>query len=92
MFELTPQEQRFYAHSSTTVLYDILADTATRLGGRYVALARTAETDTERRERRQRMHEIEDQKEAVDPDDRDALIAHIKQWRTELSHLRGRQP
>ncbi|MFV2199030.1 hypothetical protein [Nocardiopsis sp. LOL_012] len=29
-----PEEARFYATSSTTVLNDLLADTATRLGGR----------------------------------------------------------
>lgn len=89
MTELTPEEQRFYTNSPTTVLYDIFADTATRLGGKLVALARAADTDTERRQRRQRMHEIEDQKEAVDPDDREALITHTKQWQAELSRLQG---
>lgn len=87
MTGLTPEEQRFYADSPTTVLYDIFADAATRLGGRLVALARAAETDTDRGRWRQRMYEIEDQKEAVDPDDRDALVSHIEQWNAELSHL-----
>ncbi|MEU3229174.1 hypothetical protein [Nocardiopsis alba] len=89
MTGLTPEEQRFYADSPTTVLYDIFTDTATHLGGKLVALARAAETDTDRGHWRQRMYEIEDQKEAVDPDDRDALVSHIEQWNAELSHLRG---
>ncbi|MEU3017062.1 hypothetical protein ABZ635_06665 [Nocardiopsis sp. NPDC007018] len=91
MSDLTPEERRFYADSPTTVLYDIFADTATRLGGKLVALARAARTETEGRQWRQRMYEIEDQKQAVDPDDRDALIARIKGWQAELERLLGQR-
>ncbi|NYH55294.1 putative secreted protein [Nocardiopsis arvandica] len=89
--DLTPDEERFYATSSTTVLNDILADTATRLGGKLVALARAATTDTERQRWRDRMYEVEDQKEAIDPEDRDALVSHIRQWKAEVARLRDQQ-
>ncbi|WP_370013294.1 hypothetical protein UIS43_27910 (plasmid) [Nocardiopsis sp. LDBS0036] len=90
MTDLNPDEEHFYATSSTTVLNDLLADTATRLGGKLVALSRAA-TGSERRRWRQRMYEIEDRKEAINPDDRDAIVAHIRTWRSEIARLRNQQ-
>ncbi|WP_028647584.1 zeta toxin family protein [Nocardiopsis sp. CNT312] len=80
-----PEGARFYATSSTTVLNDLLADTATRLGGRL--LARTAATDTRRRRLLHRMYEAEDHREATDPDDRDALTARVREWKAQTAML-----
>lgn len=91
MSDMTPEEERFYATASITVLYDVLADTATRIGGKYVALSRAAASDAEREKWRRLMYEAEDRKEAIDPDDRDAIIAQIRRFQAEIARLRGEQ-
>ncbi|WP_306366646.1 hypothetical protein [Nocardiopsis sp. CC223A] len=90
MNDMTPQEERFYATASITVLYDIFVDTATRLSGKYVALSRKASTEDERRRWWAEVMELRDLERSVDPDDREALIAHIEEWRAEVARLQGR--
>jgi hypothetical protein len=88
--QLTPEEEDFYTKSPTTVIYDIFSDTATRLGGKYVALSRKATTPEEREAWRAKLRDVEDQQRAVAAGDREALITHIKRWQAEVAELRGR--
>ncbi|GAA3730948.1 hypothetical protein HDA32_005606 [Spinactinospora alkalitolerans] len=88
--QLTPEEEDFYAKSSITVVFDIFADTATRIGGKYVHLADHAATEEERRHWKAKIYEVRDQRRAADPDDREALVAHIKRWQAEVARLKDR--
>ena len=88
--QLTPEEQHYYATTPISVVFDIFADTATRIGGKYVYLSEHAATEEERRHWRTKHREVRDQRLAADPDDKDALIAHIKRWQAEVARLRTR--
>ncbi|MFE9246678.1 hypothetical protein [Nocardiopsis sp. NPDC006938] len=87
MSDLSPEERRFYADSPTTVLYDIFADTATRLSGKYVALSDHASNPTERDRWWKKVLELKAARRVVDPRDRDALIAHTRRWQAEVQRL-----
>lgn len=83
MAELAPDEEHFHATSPTTVIHGIFSDTATRLSGTYVDLSRRAATVAERERWWEKVLELEPFRRSVDPDDREALVSHIKQWRSE---------
>lgn len=90
MVELTPEEEHFYATSPITVVYDIFSDTATRLSGKYVALSRRATTGVEREQWWRKVLELKRLRKSIDPDDRETLVAHIRQWNAEFNRLRER--
>ncbi|MEU3262233.1 hypothetical protein ABZ694_31375 [Streptomyces albidoflavus] len=70
-------------------MYDIFAELATQLTGRYIRLSDTAPSAAERDQWWQKVLELRQNKRAVPARERAALIAHISQWEAELSRLRG---
>lgn len=90
MVELTPEEEHYYPTASMAVLFDLAVGIANRIGGKCVALADAAATEDESQQWLQRMYEFDDARKALDPDDRDAVIAYILRGRAEFDRLRGR--
>ncbi|MBV2362201.1 hypothetical protein ACFPZ0_04120 [Streptomonospora nanhaiensis] len=88
---LTPDDERFYTTAPITVVYDVFAETANRLTGRYVHLAEHAATEAEHEDWKAKIFDLRDERRAVDPDDKDALIAHIRRWRAETDALESRR-
>ena len=91
MVELTPEEERYYSTASMAVLFDLAVEITTRLSGKCLALADAAATEKESEEWIQRTQEFHQAREALDPDDRDAVIAYIIRGRSELDRLRNEQ-
>ncbi|MCX4468474.1 hypothetical protein C0R01_23910 [Streptomyces albidoflavus] len=83
-----PRSER-YENIPTALVYDIFAELATQLTGRYIRLSDTAPSAAERDQWWQKALELRQYKRAVPARDRAALIAHISQWEAELSRLRG---
>ncbi|MFJ2194100.1 hypothetical protein ACIOJE_40205 [Kitasatospora sp. NPDC087861] len=71
----------------TSVVYDMFAETATHLSARYVRLSSDATTEDERRSWWSKVLRLRDEKEAVDADDRAAMIAKITVWAAEIREL-----
>ena len=82
----TPDEQAM-RRLPTAVLYDVFRDTATALSATYVARSDRAATGDLTDQWWQRALQLRDDADAVDPDDRDALIDHIVVWRHQAADL-----
>lgn len=91
MVELTPEEERYYSNASMAVLFDLADEITTRIGGACVARADAASTEDEREQWIQHMFKFDDAKEALGPDDREAVIAYILRGRSEYGRLRNEQ-
>ncbi|MFJ9845874.1 hypothetical protein ACIRYZ_36615 [Kitasatospora sp. NPDC101155] len=75
----------------TSVVYDMLADTATNLSARYVKLSENATTEDERRRWWNKVIELRDARLAVGAHDRDAMITNIAVWTAEIRLLKERR-
>jgi hypothetical protein len=82
----TPDEQTM-RQLPTAVLYDVFRDTATALSTQYVARSDQAATGDLTEQWWQRALQLRDDADAVDPDDRGALIEHIVVWRQQTADL-----
>lgn len=71
----------------TSVVYDMLIDTATHLSARYVKLSDDAATEDEGRDWWAKVLDLRDEKEAVRSDDRATMIAKITLWTAEIREL-----
>ena len=78
-----------YENTPTAVVYDVFAETATRLVGRFTRLSDTATTAEERQEWWSKAIALRDAKRAVPAHDREQLIVHILRWKSELARLEG---
>ncbi|MFG2331007.1 hypothetical protein ACGFMM_15425 [Streptomyces sp. NPDC048604] len=78
-----------YENTPTATVYDVFADTATRLAGLFVHLSDTAPTAEEREEWWRKVMALRDAKRAVPARDREQLMVHIERWRGELARLEG---
>lgn len=89
MVELTPEEEHYYANASMEVLFNLADDITELIGGECVARVDVAATEDEREQWMQHMLRFNRAKRALGPDDRDAVIAHILQGRSEYDRLRN---
>lgn len=71
-----------------SVIYDIFADTATRLGGKYIHLADEADSPEHEEYWIKKSVALRDEKQAVTPGNRAVLVEHINRWLTELEEHR----
>ncbi|GHF88998.1 hypothetical protein GCM10018790_77970 [Kitasatospora xanthocidica] len=71
----------------TSVVYDMFAETATHLSARYVGLYDDATAERERQDWWTKVLDLRDERDAVDPYDRAALIAKITVWTAEIRAL-----
>ncbi|MFJ4622566.1 hypothetical protein [Streptomyces sp. NPDC088812] len=84
----TPQhEPSAYHDVPTAMVFDVFAETATRLIGRYNHLSETALTKDEQDAWWEKVIRLRDAKRAVPAQDRDQLIARIQEWAKELELL-----
>ncbi|WP_139738587.1 hypothetical protein [Actinomyces wuliandei] len=67
------------------VLYDVMRELATQLGGRYVEWVREAESAGARDHWRAEQLRVMREVRAVDPDDRQAIEEHTMRLRAELA-------
>jgi len=72
----------------SAVLYDVFRDTATALSAEYVHRSDHAPTVAEGQQWWDKALRLRDTAAAADPDDRDALLAAIHEWRIETTFLR----
>lgn len=80
-----------WSHTDLSVLYDVFAETETRLGGELIALRSAAEEAGDADEAEfwaVEVRRIMRARRAVDPDDREAIIAAIEAFNHELRYLR----
>ncbi|MEW1639063.1 hypothetical protein AB0469_34030 [Streptomyces sp. NPDC093801] len=77
-----------YENVPTAMVYDTFAETATRLSGYYNSLSNAAATPEERTRWWEKVMELRDTKRAVPAHDRARLIAHIEQWRLEITRIK----
>lgn len=70
-----------------TVLYDVMADTATALSGRYIELGEQAATPEEDEAWDAKLMALRDERWRVDPNDREAILEHTRRWAEELAEL-----
>ncbi|MFJ8627462.1 hypothetical protein ACIRD3_32110 [Kitasatospora sp. NPDC093550] len=71
----------------TSVVYDMLIETATHLSARYVALSDDAATEDGRRHWWGKVIDLRDEKEAVDVDDRATMISKLNAWTATIREL-----
>ncbi|MFJ5901879.1 hypothetical protein ACIQFZ_42655 [Streptomyces sp. NPDC093064] len=84
----TPQRKPSAYHDApTAMVFDLLAETATRLIGRYNHLSETATTKEELDAWWEKVIRLRDAKRAVPAQDPDQLIARIQEWTEELELL-----
>lgn len=74
-------------NTPTATLYDIFAETASELIGRYAHLSNTAATDDARTQWWEKVIAVRDARRAVPARDREALTTHIRDWRAEIEAL-----
>lgn len=74
------------------MLYDVFDGAATQLSGIHLEPARRAGDAGGRRARRARRRAVEEQRHAVDPDDRDALVRPTRSWLAEIEAVREEPP
>ncbi|MDR1807049.1 MAG: hypothetical protein LBR33_03915 [Propionibacteriaceae bacterium] len=88
----TPNEDipdgEVWKYYSTSILYDTFFETGGNLLGRYIALRASAATEEERQLWSSLIREVRQTREAVDIDDRAAMIRLVEEWRAELRDLR----
>jgi hypothetical protein len=75
-----------YANQSTTVVFDLFAETANKLIGAYSHLADET-AGAEREAWWGKALAVRDARQAVGADDRVALISHISTWQGELDQI-----
>ena len=69
------------------VLYDVFRDTATALSAEYIHRSDHAATPDETEQWWAKALRLRDSVDATDPDDRDALLAAVHEWRIETIRL-----
>lgn len=69
------------------VLYDVMRELATQLGGRYVEWMREAKDADTRDHWRAEQFRVMREVRAVDPDDRTAIEEHMARLRAELAAM-----
>ncbi|MFF2025968.1 hypothetical protein ACFVW2_29775 [Streptomyces sp. NPDC058171] len=81
------QEPAAYRDVPTAMVFDVFAETATRLISRYNRLSDTAATQEDRAAWWEKLMRLRDEKLAVPAYDREQLIAHIQTWTAEIERL-----
>lgn len=74
-------------HVDTAVVYDITAQATTSLQAAIIACRSSATTSQERELWTARLHEVDQDRTNLDPDDRAALVAQQLTWVNEASAL-----
>ncbi len=74
------------------VLYDVMRELATQLGGRYVEWMREADNVDAREHWRAEQFRVTREVRAVDPDDRQAIEEHTAKLRAELTAMPRHAP
>ena len=72
-----------------SVVVDVLSDTANRLSGQYIHLSRSAPSPEEEERLIQKALGVDDRKEDTDFRNREAMVSRIREFKAELSDLRG---
>ncbi|MET9610379.1 hypothetical protein ABZZ17_35780 [Streptomyces sp. NPDC006512] len=83
---VTPEPDPF-ENTDTAMVYDIFAETGNQLIGRYMARYYAAEDAAERDKWWQLVLKIRDDRRAVDPHDRQALLEHISAWKQVIAEV-----
>ncbi|WP_017605598.1 hypothetical protein [Nocardiopsis alkaliphila] len=73
-----------------TVVADVLSDVATRLGGEYIHLAETSSSPEEEERFVEKAFDVRARKKNIDHDDREAMVAMIRELKTEFEELENR--
>ncbi|MGW9370279.1 hypothetical protein ACWGVR_09690 [Streptomyces xanthophaeus] len=74
-------------HTPTAMVYDIFAETANELIGRYTALSDAAAQQSDRERWWQLALSVRDERRSVPAQDREALLQHITRWRSVIRAL-----
>ncbi|MFB6784878.1 hypothetical protein ACFCX0_48570 [Streptomyces sp. NPDC056352] len=78
-----------HENTPTAMVYDIFAETANDLIGRYTHLSDTSDDEAEREQWWQQALAVRDARRAVKAQDREELLEHIARWKAEAEALRG---
>ncbi len=73
-----------------SVVVDVLGDLANRLSGEYIHLSRSTSSPEEEERLIQVALGVDDRKDATDFSDREAMVARIREFKAELSELKGK--
>ncbi|MFG2668933.1 hypothetical protein ACGFY6_32435 [Streptomyces sp. NPDC048387] len=74
-------------HTPTAMVYDIFAETANELIGRYTALSDAAVQQSDRERWWQQALAVRDVRRSVPAHDRGALLEHITRWKSDIHAL-----
>jgi hypothetical protein len=82
-----PTGQIDFEDVPTATVFDVFAETASQLIGRYVGRSQRAETQEERAGMWSKAMAVRDAKHGVPARDRDQLIEYIEVWRHDIAQL-----